>query len=97
MLDLPPNDYDGKVQEFIRWAADDFRRSAATEPEQRDAICRYFHRGISFDYSQSELIDFLGVSSPSSLDMAGYSDSAAQRIMDMLADITDNEIQNTAI
>jgi hypothetical protein len=37
---------------------------------------------------------FLGLSSPSVLDVAGYSDKAAQHMMEMLADITDEEIQS---
>jgi hypothetical protein len=42
------------------------------------------------------LVDFLGVPSPSVLEMAGYSDEAAQRVMEMLAGITDEEIQSIA-
>jgi hypothetical protein len=85
------------VQEFMRLAAADFRQSTATEQEQRAAICRYFRRGEVADYSHGELIDFLGVSSPSVLDMAGYSDEAALHVMKMLADITDDEIQRTTL
>jgi hypothetical protein len=43
------------------------------------------------------LIDYLGVSSPSVLDMAGYSNEAAQRVMDMLANVTEDEIQSTML
>jgi hypothetical protein len=80
----------------MKLAADDLRASAAAGPEQREAICRYFRRSAAA-YSQGELVDFLGVSSPSILDMAGYSDEAAQRVMEMLASITDEEIQNTPL
>ena len=97
MPDLPPAEYEAAVRKFTRLAADDFRQSSATEREQRAAICRYFRRGAAADFSHPELIDFLGVSTPSVLDMAGYSDSAAQRVMEMLADITDEEIQSVTV
>jgi hypothetical protein len=88
--------YQRSVSQFTQLAAADFRRSAATEQEQRAAICRYFRR-CEVDYSVAELIEFLGVSTPSILSMAGYSDEAAQRVMEMLADITEEEIQDTAL
>ena len=97
MPDLSPNDYERVVRDFTRLAADDFRQSAATEQQQRTAICRYFHRGAAADFSHAELIDFLGVSTPSVLDMAGYSDAAAQGVLEMLADITDEEIQSASV
>ena len=96
MPDLSPQDYERAVSEFTRLAADDFRPSA-TEQEQRAAICRYFRRGAAVDFSHPELIDFLGVSTPSVLDMAGYSDAAAQRVMEMLAGITDEQIQSATV
>ena len=89
---LSPEDYKRSVTEFTRLAAEDFRHSVATEEEQRAAISRYFLRGADADFSHPELIDFLGVSTPSVLDMAGYSDAAAQRVMHMLADITDKQM-----
>jgi hypothetical protein len=97
MPDLSPEDYERAVSEFTRHAADDFRQSAGTEQEQRAAICRYFRRGEAADFSHPELIDFLGVSTPSVLDMAGYSDAAAQRVMEMLADITDEQIRSATV
>jgi hypothetical protein len=97
MGELSPADYERSVREFMRLAADDFRRSAVTEQEQRATICGYFRRGAAAGYSHGELIDFLGVSSPSVLDLADYSDEAAQRVMEMLADITDEELQSTGL
>jgi hypothetical protein len=97
MTDLPLDEYEKLVAEFTRLAADDFRRSATTEQEQRAALCRYFRRGAHADLSHSELIDFLGVSTPSVLDMAGYSHAAADRVMLMLREITDDEIQNVGL
>ena len=84
-MTFPDGDYEQKVMTFMRQAAKDFRRSAATEQEQRAALCRYFHQGATLDFSHPELIDFLGVSTPCVLDMAGYTDAAARRVMEMLA------------
>jgi len=97
MPDLPPEEYEAAVREFTRLAADDFRQSSATEHAQRSAICRYLRRGAAADFSHPELIDFLAISTPSVLDMAGYSDSAAQRVIEMLADITDEEIRSASV
>ena len=90
--DLSPQDYERAVREFTRKAEDDFRQSAASEPEQRSAICRYFRRGADADFSNAELIDFLGISAPSVLDMAGYPEAAASRVMEMLRDMKDDEL-----
>jgi len=96
MHDFSSEDYERTVSEFTRLAAEDFRPSA-TEYEQRAAIRRYFRRGADVDFSHPELIDFLGVSTPSVLDMAAYSDTAAQRVMEMLADITDEQLRSATV
>ena len=97
MPDLSTADYERSLREFMLIAAEDFRQSISSEQEQRAAICRYLRRGAAADYSTGELVDFLGVSSSSVLDMAGYSDDAALRVMEMLGDIEDEEIQNTTL
>jgi hypothetical protein len=45
---------DGERSALIRLAADDFQRWAATEQEQRAAICRYFRRGFDADCDNGE-------------------------------------------
>ena len=97
MPDLPLEDYKRLVGDFTRLAADDFRRSAGIEQEQRSALCRYFRRGADADLSHPELIDFLGISTPSVLDMAGYSAAAASRVMEMLRDMKEDEIYGAAL
>jgi hypothetical protein len=89
MDELSPQQYKRLVDDFTREAADDFRRAGPSIEEQRRACVRYFRRGHSVGLSHPELIDFLGVSTPSVLDKAGYSDEDSQRVMDMLADISD--------
>jgi hypothetical protein len=97
MPDLPIEDYKRAVSEFTRRAADDFRQSAATEEEQRAALRRYFRRGAEADFSHPELIDFLGISTPSVLDMAGYSVATASRVMEMLRDMKDDELYGAGV
>jgi len=89
--------YARSVEELTQQAAADFRRCAGSEQEQRAALCRYLRHGADEDFTTGELVDFLGISSPSVLDMAGYSEEAAGRVMEMLADITDEEIQRTTL
>ena len=92
MADFSSEDYRRAVTEFTQLVADDFRRSAATEHEQRAALCRYFRRGAEADLSHPELIDILGISTPSVLDMAGYSIPAALRVMEILRDMKDDDL-----
>lgn len=47
--------------------------------------------------SRPELVDFLGVSTPSILELAGYSDEDAQRVMEMIANISEDEIEGVAV
>jgi hypothetical protein len=89
MDELAPEQYERLVDEVTREATDDFRRAGQRIEEQRQACVRYFSRGHKAGLSHPELIDFLGVSSPSILDKAGYSDEDSQRVMDMLADMSD--------
>jgi hypothetical protein len=89
------DDYDELVERICSEAAEEFRRCTADPSEQRRVTCRYFRSGSIADISHPELIDFLGVSTPSVLDRAGYSDEQAQRVMDMLATITDEELSAT--
>ena len=45
--------------------------------------------------SQQELIDSLALSVPSVLETAGYSPEAAERVMEMIGGISDEEIQSS--
>ena len=88
--------YDALVDGVSKQAADDFRR-AKIDGAKKLACCRYFKRGELAGLSRAELIDFLGVSTPSILDLAGYSADEAQEVMDALSDISEEEIENVAI
>lgn len=97
MPESSSSDYRQAVDELMLAAAVDFRNSASDASEYRLAICRYLRRGSAVGFSQAELIDFLGISTPSVLDMAGYSDETAQRVMDLLADVTDEELRSVQL
>ena len=83
--------YKRAVDALIKQTAAEFRECSTAE--QRATACRYFHRGALAGFSTGELIDFLGVSESSVLELAGYSDDATQRVMDMAGTISDEEIQ----
>jgi len=68
-------------------------RVAKGNPElQKQAICRYYKRGEKANLSRGELIDFLGVSSPSIFDMADYSDEEGDATMEIASRITDEDL-----
>ncbi|HZR21683.1 MAG TPA: hypothetical protein VFE51_30655 [Verrucomicrobiae bacterium] len=76
-------------------AAGEFRNCVENFDEQRRACCRYFRRGALVGLSQQELIDSLALSVPSVLETAGYPPDAAERVMEMIGGISDEEIQNS--
>ena len=97
MDEISPEDYERLIDAFTKQAAADFRQASLSVKEQRQACCRYFKRGEIADLSRPELVDFLGVSTPSVLQMAGYSDEDALRVMEMIADISEDEIEKAAV
>ena len=60
--------------------------------ELRRALARFFKRGLDAGVSTGELVDLLGVSSPSVLDRAGFTDVESGRAMDVVSQLTDEEI-----
>ena len=97
MDEISPEDYERLVEAFTKQAAADFRQAGRSIEQQRSACCRYFKRGEIADLSRPELVDFLGVSSPSVLEMAGYSHEDAQRVMEMIADISEDEMERVVV
>ena len=83
------------LKSFAQESAGDFRTCVESLEEQRRACCRYFRRGILVGLSQQALIDSLALVSPSVLDAAGYPADAAERVMDMIGGISDEEIHNS--
>ena len=71
-------------------------RSHRLNPEAlRVALSRYFARGLKARLSTCELVDFLGVSTPSLLDTAGYSDSEITSAMRLAGSLSDEEIAHS--
>jgi len=91
----PLDDHEAIINNFKDQTAAEFRTCAEDFDAQRKACCRYFRRGTAIGLSQSELIDTLGLLTPSVLDSAGYPPEEVERIMDLIGDISDEEIQNS--
>ena len=86
--------YDELVDRISHEAILDFKQAASSIDEQRKACCRYLKCGIHEGLSQEELIDFLGISSPSILSLAGYTEEEEITVMELLGEISDYEIAN---
>lgn len=61
--------------------AEDLRRVKGNPEQQKEALCRYYKRGETANLTAGELIDFLGVSSPSILDMADYTEEEGDALL----------------
>ena len=83
-----PSDYADRIERVCARASDELRSCRDDVLAQLKACCRYFESGEHEGISHGELIDFLGISSPSVLDRAGYSDKEALRVMELLRLIT---------
>jgi hypothetical protein len=94
-LNPPLEDRDELIRNFAIESAGEFRTCVETFEEQRRACCRYFRRGAMVGLSQSELIDSLALASPSVLENASYPPEAAERVMELIGGISDEEIQNS--
>ncbi len=79
--------------EFIRESAHEFSEAKRRPESIRKILIQYLRAGTGRGYSQAELIDFLGVSTPSVLDLAGYPEEDQNSVMQLLADLQDSEIQ----
>jgi hypothetical protein len=94
-LNPPIEDRAELLKNFALETAGDFRTCAESLDDQRRACCRYFKRGAMVGLSQPELIDSLVLCAPSVLESAGYPPEAAERVMEMIGGISDDEIQNS--
>ncbi len=87
---------DSRLMELIDQAAADLR-NAKSPQHLRAALCRYLRQGAALRRSTGELVDYLGVSTPSIVDRAGYSDQQAEEVVRVLGTLTDEEISGGAI
>ena len=82
------------LKNFMDETAVEFKAAIENATAQRQACCRFFRRGQALGLSQAELIDALGLTMPAVLDMAGYMPEEAERVMDLVGEISDDEIQD---
>lgn len=81
---------------FVEWlevvTAEQLKAVKHNAVALRQALCRYYQRGYRAHLTPDELIDFLGVSNPAILDMAGYDEDEIEATMEISDSITDEEI-----
>lgn len=85
--DSDPEPTEEEYTDFVNWlsgtAASELRAAKGDPEQQKQALCRYYKRGEKANLTAGELVDFLGVSTPSILDMAGYTDEEADAVMEL--------------
>ena len=93
------NDADTSDEEyfaFVEWlsaqTAEELRQARGEPEKQKQALCRYYKRGERANLTAGELIDFLGVSSPSILDRAGCDEEEADALMQISDNLEDEAI-----
>jgi hypothetical protein len=86
-----------RVKWIQKYAVEQLEAAKRGELPVRTAVCRYLKQGAGAGFSTGELVDWLGVSSPSLLSQAGYLDAEAAEVMDVLGLITDQEIEQTRV
>ena len=91
------DDREALLKNFSEQTAAEFRACTENTADQRKACCRYFRRGQVLGLSQTELIDSLGLAMPSVLDSAGYSPEESERVMELVGEISDEEIQDSCL
>ena len=84
--------YEGEINRIMTISAQDFKTCERSDSALKIAIARYLALGRIATISQGELIDFLGVSSPSVLEMASYSEADQMHVMKLIGPLSDEEI-----
>lgn len=86
---------------FVAWlseaAASELREAKGDPAGQKAALSRYYARGERAHLSAGELIDFLAVSTPSILDMAGYSDDESDAVMRISGSVSDQDLRDAVL
>lgn len=81
--DTDPSDEDYAA--FVEWlserTASELRQAKGDVELQKKCLYRYYRQGEHAHLSAEELIDFLGVSTPSILEIAGYNEEEAAALM----------------
>lgn len=86
---------------FVKWlsalTAGELRQATGDAALQKQVLCRYYKRGERASLTLGELIDFLGVSSPSIMDSAGYSEADQDTLMQISDNLTEADIANALL
>ncbi len=92
---------DEEYSAFVKWlsalAVAELRRAGTDVALQKQVLCRYYKRGERANLTPSELIDFLAVSGPCTLEDAGYSNEKAVALMQISDSLTDDDIAHAVL
>ena len=95
------NESDDDYFDFVHWLSDltasELRQAKGIPEQQKQAICRYWKRGYKANLVPGALIDYLGVSSPSIFDMAGYTEEEGDDAMQISDSLTDDDLKRTVL
>ncbi|MBC7806465.1 MAG: hypothetical protein H7145_09975 [Akkermansiaceae bacterium] len=88
---------DTEYMGFVAWlsdrAASEICEARGDMDQQKTALCRYFKRGLRANMTTNELIDFLGVSTPSVLERAELTEEESDTVMAISDRLTETEIE----
>lgn len=84
-------EYESRVEQLYREAAAELKE-ARNSPTLRTVLAAFFKHWTAEGFSIAELVDFLGVSSPSILERAGFTQEEELNALDIAAKLTDEEI-----
>jgi hypothetical protein len=90
-------DYSAFVQWLSEHTAAELRQAQGNREQTKRVLCRYYKRGMRANLTTGELIDFLGVSTPSILDKAGFDDEQADKVMAISDSLTDEDINQVTL
>jgi len=90
-------DYFAFVAMLSERTAEDLREALGNPEKQKMALCRYYKLGERANLTAGELIDFLAVSSPSIIDLAGYSDDDGDALMEISDNLTDDDLESAEL
>ena len=96
-FDSDTDESDENYFAYVAWlskrTAADLRSVKGNAQQQKLALCRYYKRGEQANLTAGELIDFLGGSSPSILDMAEYTDEEGGALFVISDNLTEDDIR----
>lgn len=81
-----------EFEDFLSRSVNIFRDAPRDPMGLRQALLAYLHLGRLMGLSQGELIDHLGVSTPSILELSGFEEVHQDVAMAILGSISDAEI-----